>query len=648
MTKLEKASAYIDDDKIKEAEELYLEIFNDKYSFLIDKNEAALELGYIYSGEFDDVENNIIFKDLNKAKYYFRVAYIKGLYEAKLELALIYSLDKGVMTEEMEFALDTLLSSKYENSYKNECISLINNYIDRVWTESLNTNELIELFNKLSSYEAKSKNNDIIKVIHNYRKKISRLVAEKLLSEVSSVEECYKAKSILHDLNIDNVVGEAIGKLNEEIVRFEIVDFKDINNAEKIFHDIRRFDKKETSKLSTLFNDALNLKLAVSYVYGRNKASINYGKSIEYFSKITSNAVILKTQEKLEDIIKDLVTKGEFKYALLFVDLLSDDKEKEEIKNLINKKDEAIEFYKVLERANDGSLEDKLKLASFYKDGYCVEIDYQKSFDMYLDILFEYKSEEAFHELYWFFSWDFDDEYDVDFDLFDLFKFGKDANIEFTQEEKEEYDFFRQAFAKIDENKSSFIKMDDIDRTNLAKELKRRGITKLVHFTSEDNLSSILKMGGILSRKELEKYPSIKYSITDKNRFDEELNGISISITKPNEYMLNYKIKKGLIKNPYIIDIRPELLLDPDINFLFCESNAARRDKNKGSCFKDFKQMFQEDEPVRNSRGYITSAKRKYLYLDDNLPTDAQAEILVEGKIPMTYIIGAHKYKEGV
>ena len=646
MTKLEKASIYIDDDKIKEAEELYLEIFNDKYSFLNDKNEAALELGYIYLGEFDDRENNIIYKDLNKAKYYFRVAYIKGLYEAKLELALIYSLDNGVMTEEMEFALDTLLSSKYENSYKNDCINLINNYINRVWTDSLNTEELISLFNKLSSYESKSKNNDIIKLIHSYRKKISKLVSEKLLSEVSSVEECYKAKSILHELNIDNVVGEAIGKLNEEIVRFEIVDFTDVSEASKIFYDIRRFDKKETSKLSTLFNDTLNLKLAVSYAYGRNKASINYGKSIEYFSKITSNAVIIKANEKLEEIIKDLVTKGEFKYALLFVDLLSDDNEKEEIRNLINKKDEAIEFYKVLERANEGSLEDKLKLASFYRDGFCVERDYQKSFDMYQEILFEYKSKEAFDKLYEFYQI-YEDEIEPSLSEIDFLQFGKDLNIEFTEEEKEDYDFYRKIFARAETN-SSFIKMDDIDRSNIAKEIKRRGITKLVHFTSEDNLASILKMGGILSRKELEKHPNIKYSITDKNRYDDELNGISISITKPNEYMLDYKIRKGLIKNPYIIDIRPELLLDPDINFLFCESNAARRDKNKGSFYRDFVQMFQEDEPVRNSRGYIRTLNREYLYLDDNLPTDAQAEILVEGKIPVKYIIGAHKYKEEI
>ncbi len=647
MTKLEKASAFIDDDKIKEAEELYLEIFNDKYSFLNDKNEAALELGYIYLGDFDDIENNIVFKDLNKAKYYFRVAYIKGLYEAKLELALIYTLDKGSMTEEMEFAIDTLLSSKYENIYKNECINLINNYIDRVWKDSLNTLELDQLFKLLSSYESKSKNKDVIKTIHSYRKKISKLVSEKLLSEVSSVGECYKAKSILYDLNIDNVVGGAIGKLNEEIVRFEIVDFNDINKAEKIFYDIRRFDKKETSKLSTLFNDSLYLKLAVSYAYGRNNAPINYGKSIEYFSKITTNVLINKANEKLEEIIKDLVTKGEFKYALLFVDSLSDDKEKEEIRNLINKKDEAIKFYKVLERANEGSLEDKLKLASFYKDGFCVERDYQKSFEMYFEILFEYKSKEAFDELFDFYSC-CEDDIEPDMLEIDFLQYGKDSNIEFNEEEKEMYDSLRQMFAKYDKNITSFIKMDDIDRSNLAKEIKRRGITKLVHFTSEDNLASILKMGGILSRKELDKHPGVEYSITDYNRFDEELNGISISITRPNEYMLNYKIRKGLIENPYIIDIRPELLLDPDMKFLFCESNAARKDKHKGSFYKDFLRMFQDDEPVRNSKGYITSAERKYLYLDDNLTTDIQAEILVECKIPMKYIIGAHKYKEEI
>ena len=193
---------------------------------------------------------------------------------------------------------------------------------------------------------------------------------------------------------------------------------------------------------------------------------------------------------------------------------------------------------------------------------------------------------------------------------------------------------------------SSFRYLSINDRELIAKELKRRKITELIHFTSKSNLNSIKKLGGILSRKQLSERSDTHYSFTDENRFDGELNGISVSITRPNYFMLRQKIENGQIKEPYIITIKAELLLNPNMRFVFYDGNASSPDKNKGSTYKDFLRMFQNDKPVifTSKDGTLQSKTREELFRKENETTDGQAEILVEGIIPFEYITSAYKF----
>ena len=156
-------------------------------------------------------------------------------------------------------------------------------------------------------------------------------------------------------------------------------------------------------------------------------------------------------------------------------------------------------------------------------------------------------------------------------------------------------------------------------------------------------------MGGIFSREQLDRKCKGKFSFTDDQRLDGELNGISISVTTPNSFMLRHKLRNGLIEDPIIIEIKPDILWDPNMRFIFCEGNAARKDKNKGSDYNDFKKMFQDDYPLvfSDSFGFLKSMTRDELYRSDNETTDEQAEILVEGKIPFSYIIGEPKPYRG-
>lgn len=69
--------------------------------------------------------------------------------------------------------------------------------------------------------------------------------------------------------------------------------------------------------------------------------------------------------------------------------------------------------------------------------------------------------------------------------------------------------------------------------------LKQFGITNLCHFTNIKNLESIL-MNGIMPISKLIE-SDIKFYNSDKNRFDQKENAISLSFQNPNVKMLYQK-----------------------------------------------------------------------------------------------------------
>ena len=124
---------------------------------------------------------------------------------------------------------------------------------------------------------------------------------------------------------------------------------------------------------------------------------------------------------------------------------------------------------------------------------------------------------------------------------------------------------------------------DDIDR--IKKELKRRGITKLIHFSPVWNTRSILEHG-LLSRKELENR-NIKYCYTDNNRMDNLLDFISLSISKENaSFKYNKMINNHICSSGVeIFEIDPSILYENIEDVIYCSTNAARKDS---SIYMDF------------------------------------------------------------
>ncbi|EKM3679511.1 TPA: DUF4433 domain-containing protein [Vibrio parahaemolyticus] len=157
--------------------------------------------------------------------------------------------------------------------------------------------------------------------------------------------------------------------------------------------------------------------------------------------------------------------------------------------------------------------------------------------------------------------------------------------------------------------------------------LERRGIRVLLHFTRLENLPSILEHG-LKTKDELD--GSAKCN--DELRLDNHTDTISVSIQHPNDSMFFKYREKLRKKDPKadwcVLGIPARILLEQDA--LFCKRNAASASI---SCLGEeelrspasLEAMFDEIE------GYTSRADQ---CLNDNDPTDVQAEVLIKGNIP--------------
>lgn len=172
--------------------------------------------------------------------------------------------------------------------------------------------------------------------------------------------------------------------------------------------------------------------------------------------------------------------------------------------------------------------------------------------------------------------------------------------------------------------------------------VKSRNIQILLHFTSVDNLESLLEKG-ILSRKEILKQ-SVNAFINDECRYDCFLDGISCSITLPNAPLL-YKFRKNKGKKYVLLEIKPDVLWEKEC--LFCKENAASRKvylTPHNSMPGALEGMFGDYDAGH------TRKELENLYMDgfikNNMPTHNQAEVLVKQKIEPEYITGVYVFKE--
>lgn len=165
--------------------------------------------------------------------------------------------------------------------------------------------------------------------------------------------------------------------------------------------------------------------------------------------------------------------------------------------------------------------------------------------------------------------------------------------------------------------------------------LKEREIKSLFHFTHIDNLSTILRHGllGPKTLKDLE----IPFINTDQYRIDSIENGLSMSVSEPNRFMLSKKIRNSeLGADLVLLEIDPVYL--SSLSFLAFPTNAASRkireyrslNRRKFSEALDLELLF-------NNLGI-----RNKFNLAKNIPTDPQSEIMIIEDYPASSIKKIH------
>ena len=154
---------------------------------------------------------------------------------------------------------------------------------------------------------------------------------------------------------------------------------------------------------------------------------------------------------------------------------------------------------------------------------------------------------------------------------------------------------------------------------------KLRGIKYLVHFTKIENLPNIAKYG-LMTRKNLDE-KSLNYDYNDVQRIDGLTNSISLTFTFPN-YRMFWRYRQS---SNYAVILLDAYKILSELTCAFHSTNAANNSERcrniaERITLNAFNKMFYEPSEGRARRG-----------LDNNEPTDPQAEVLCFQDIPLKY-----------
>lgn len=186
-----------------------------------------------------------------------------------------------------------------------------------------------------------------------------------------------------------------------------------------------------------------------------------------------------------------------------------------------------------------------------------------------------------------------------------------------------------QPSVAFNENAASSRKYSD-----MALFLLERDITSLFHFTRASNLPSIIE-NGLLPRTDLTS-ENISFTYNDSARYDSCKDAVCLSIAFPNYKMFFSLRNQDLNIDWVVLELDARILLDFDC--AFCYSNAAKSEIPKTpletrKTLEALKGLYMEQY------GNICRSK---MNLPDSYPTDPQAEVLVFGRIPVSYIKKVH------
>jgi len=162
--------------------------------------------------------------------------------------------------------------------------------------------------------------------------------------------------------------------------------------------------------------------------------------------------------------------------------------------------------------------------------------------------------------------------------------------------------------------------------------LSARGVNRLCHFTKFQSFTHIiLHETGILASDSIRQ--DTKH-VTDQERYDGELDYVCCSIQYPNSWFLKQAMKNDtdkLFQEWVVLYINLNILDSREAKF--CPCNAS-----KGSG-RYIKENMEEIESIF-AHSIPTFPYSRTPRMLPSCPTDGQAEILIKGGIPRSFIIG--------
>ena len=170
------------------------------------------------------------------------------------------------------------------------------------------------------------------------------------------------------------------------------------------------------------------------------------------------------------------------------------------------------------------------------------------------------------------------------------------------------------------------------DLLDIRREVRMRGISRLVHFTRIENLPGILDQG---------LNPQAAGAVaSDSDRFDGRQGVTFLSVSVPNVPMFFKKyVNDNSERDWVLLELDPALMSELDCAFF--PTNGASRDMSSRSVafdnrrsYRAFEEIFAKEAAGRYALQPADGAEK----LDPALPRDVQAEVQVRGVIPTRYL----------
>jgi len=163
-----------------------------------------------------------------------------------------------------------------------------------------------------------------------------------------------------------------------------------------------------------------------------------------------------------------------------------------------------------------------------------------------------------------------------------------------------------------------------ISREEISKLAIDRGIKSLIHFTPINNLASIIG-DGLYSRSSLK---GKEFIYTDEQRHDGWWDWISLSVSFPNYKMFYLKRNQLTAAEGWVVILlEPKILWELECRYLL--TNAASREKRL---------LNDEHWSSVDAFNGLFGSETDREGLPDRFATDPQAEVMVQGHIPISYI----------